>query len=146
MAGTVLLNSVKTIESEKSQVSFVVDSGGQAKLLYVGQKRNIEDWFDKIKSIADGFSMTELQVTGEDFRHLGAKHAFTAGSFDLTFDSFEVQDKSDGKLLIVKENYKKLGLDVYSYFRLYDNTVAIRSWKRSSTWVTTPNQLITSHH
>lgn len=130
MSGTVVLNDVKNVQTKKSQISFVVDSGSQVKLLYVGQKRNIDNWFDKIKSIEDGFNLTELQVTGGDFRHLGAKHSFTAGSFDLKFENFDIEDKDNGKLLTVKENYKNLGLDVYSYFRLYDNTVAIRSWKK----------------
>ncbi|WP_225428265.1 glycoside hydrolase family 36 protein [Levilactobacillus enshiensis] len=138
MAGTIASTDLVSIQTQRAQLNFVVDSGGQAKLLYVGCLRDVADWVRQVKPVEDAFSLTELQVAGGDFKHKGAKHASTSESYELVYADHTVQDLENGKLVTIHEFDEQCNLDVYSYFRLYNNTATVRSWKKVKNHGTTP--------
>lgn len=121
--------NVITVSTKKSQISFLIDSKNQVKLLYVGQVREISNWIKKISQDEEAFYLTELQIAGGDFTHKGAKMSWTSESHNLSYVNYEIQDNDQGKLLVIKEHDDKEDLDVNSYFQLYNNTISVRAWK-----------------
>ena len=118
--------SVFTVETEATKLGFEVLDDQKVILAVVGSN----DLSHSDADLKQHMTLTEVQVTGCNFRHKGISFVDTGPGSELRYVRHEVSATEDGKLVRVLQRAQDLPLEVTATYQLYDNTPVIRSWVR----------------
>ncbi|SCC07237.1 glycoside hydrolase family 36 protein [Weissella bombi] len=124
---------VQRVALGNTEVAFMVHDN-QTLLLGIGESQNYADNYLKLAEAYPAcFKLTELQISGEN-KHIStqSKGGRLNGSYagtTLAFKDFEEKATENGKILTINEESEELGINVVSYFEMYEDSQVVRVWK-----------------
>lgn len=123
------MSNLIRIKGKKSEVDFIAQPDALVKLVYVGElTENLADLLLGAEQQPDAFSPVEIHVTGDDNYHKGVKLISASVTKRLKFVSYNESASKAGKRVTITQKDDQTQLVVTSYFDLFDDTVAVRSW------------------
>lgn len=73
-------------------------------------------------------TITEVQITGENFHHKGLNFVNTTPGTNLIYQSYQVDERDNGKVLKITSQDNNQQLVVDNFYQLFDETSIIKSW------------------
>ena len=116
--------STFTVETKATKLGFEILENRKIILTMVGSN----DLSHADEEIKGQMTLTEVQVTGQNFHHKGVSFVGTNPGAELTYVSHEVSENAVGTRVSVVQRSLDVPIEVTAYFQLYENTPVIRSW------------------
>ncbi|GEP73932.1 glycoside hydrolase family 36 protein [Weissella thailandensis] len=113
-----------TVTTKQAKLKFEVLDNQKVALIQV----NSNDLSALTEQQKQQLTITEVQVTGENFHHKGLNFVNTTPGVNLVYQSYQVDELASGKLLKITTQAKKQQLVVENYYQLFDETAIIKSW------------------